>query len=359
MPGEGLFALLRPIYISLGTLSLLCGVLVFVAFLKSVFRPSRAAENMTPAEKQLWVFIASMSVCDAILSIKFLVPALLDHLTDNPNTEECLMEALIGQFFAIAGVLWYAAVVMCLILELTGKASKMVSLRISAPIGVWGYSLVATVFVWSMDGFGPSADGTCWITSNWYRLTFFVPVWLAMMLGFILLVCALCNCNALGRRLPCYSLTRSILFMAAFVFVWIWVVVLRIYEAVVPPGQEPPPQLILLHACGVSSQGLVNFLLWVTSPSLAAVLTPPAFCKRLRCCGVSELSQPLRATSHHAVNSLSVQADLVHYDPRLNPDERPSFGAELTPRTHEELLMLAEETVDFPSSIADYRGLSD
>jgi len=270
------------------------------------------------------------------------------------------MQALIGQLFAIAGVLWYAAVVICLILELTGRGLQMGVLRVSAPVFVWGYSIIATIYVWAMDGFGPSADGTCWITTgNWYRLTFFIPVWISMMLGFILLGCALCNCNALGRRLPCYSVTRSILFMAAFIFVWIWVVVLRIYEAVVP-NEEVPETLIVLHACGVSSQGLVNFLLWVTSPSLAAVLAPPAFCKRLRCCNDSELSLPLQGNTPSARamnNSLSIQGELVFSDPRLNPDDRPSFGAELTPRTHEELLMLAEENVESP--IAEYRGLAD
>lgn len=358
----GLFALLRPIYIILGSLSLICGMLVCFAYLKSVFRPTRAAENMKPEEKQLWVFITSMSVCDAVLSLKFLLPAIFNHLGETPDSADCLMESLIGQFFAIAGVMWYATVVVCLITEIMGRGPKITVMRVTAPVVVWGYSIVVTVFVWVMGGFGPSADGTCWIIpGNWFRLTFFLPMWISLMLGFVLLVCALCNCNALGRRLPCYSLTRSILFMSAFIFVWVWVVVLRVYEAV-RPGEEPPEQLILLHACGVSSQGLVNFLLWVTSPSLAAVLTPPAFCKRLnKCCG-DDRSLPLfqERVLIHEPNSLSVRTDMPTYgDCRFQPDNRASFQTELTPRTHEELLLLAGDNIDFPPNIADYRGLTD
>jgi hypothetical protein len=311
---------------------------------------------MKPEEWQLWVFIASMSVCDAILSLKFLLPALLDHLTESPASADCMMESLIGQLFAIAGVMWYATVVVCLIMEIRGRGPRMVVLRVPAPLIVWGYSIFATLLVWYLDGFGPSADGTCWIKpGNWYRLTFFIPMWLSLLLGFVLLGCALCNCNALGRRLPCYSLTRSILFVAAFIFVWVWVVVLRIYEAVA--HGDPPEHLVLLHACGVSSQGFVNFLLWVTSPSLAAVLTPPAWC-RIRCWRKAEVPR-LQAdliSPRGLNNSLSVQPDL--YDPRIYLDDGPSFGAELTPRTHEELLMLGENA-EFPSNIADYRGLTD
>jgi len=177
----------------------------------------------------------------------------------------------------------------------------------------------------------------------------------------VLLVCALCSCNKLGRRFPCFSLIRSIVFMAAFVFVWIWVIVLRFYEALAP-GITPPEQLIVLHASGVSSQGFVNFLVWVTSPSLAAVLRPPACFRKCRNPSSrllmdSSIQYPVAAAgpllgARQPVNSLS-GARLLSPVGSGSTDNRVSY--ELSPRTHESLLVLD----DGEPPHMGYRGIAD
>lgn len=192
---------------------------------------------------------------------------------------------------------------------------------------VWAYSAMAAIVPLAAGQYGPASDGTCWIhgSHNLFRLLFYIPLTLFLVLGITLLSYASCAMSAwtqLDSRARAHSnsadtlhgfeedelpfeddpaesdqeprqvqyaapfscacqggvLCRMMAFVGVFVLVWVWPCIFRWYQMSTDTSSTPPQLLMVLHQIGVSSAGFANCLVWITHPKLMEFIFDRSCC---------------------------------------------------------------------------------
>eukprot|EP01006_Ploeotia_vitrea_P042054 TRINITY_DN66601_c3_g1_i1.p1 TRINITY_DN66601_c3_g1~~TRINITY_DN66601_c3_g1_i1.p1 ORF type:complete len:419 (-),score=190.85 TRINITY_DN66601_c3_g1_i1:89-1345(-) len=226
-------------------------------------------------EKRLYHMVFWMSICDAIFSFKYLGTSLFGELQRPQVDLECYLEFIASQFFGLASLSWY----FCITLE-TFRALSIhtrFSMDPSVPpvyhAYVWGVSTATTLLAAAFGNVGPSQDGTCWISGkqNYWRLVFYAPLFLYIMTALALLA-YLCKYREFifagggAARLR----ARMIAFVLCFVIVWSWPCAFRLFEffTETKEHQSSPMLLVALHDFMNGIQGFVNFMIWMTTPTM-------------------------------------------------------------------------------------------
>ena len=188
-------------------------------------------------------------------------------------------------------------------------------------IVVWSYAALSSIVPLLLSEYGPAADGTCWIqgSHNPFRLLFYIPLTIFLVIGTVLLVFASCamqnwyqidtatraransgrNENGLEfnsdddesaeprpiEYIAPFSckckggmLCRMVAFVGVFVLVWIWPCIFRWYQMAADLASSPPQLLVVLHEIGLSSAGFANCLVWITHPALMEMVFDRSCC---------------------------------------------------------------------------------
>jgi len=105
----------------------------------------------------------------------------------------CLFEGVLGQFFGLASISWYFCITINALYALSPimnvNAATLKRREYMHHIFVWGISGVSTVIAGVFGEYGYDADGTCWIRGerNWFRMLFFFPLFVYIVVAMVLL----------------------------------------------------------------------------------------------------------------------------------------------------------------------------
>lgn len=217
-----------------------------------------------------------LSLCDSLLSLKFMVTAAYpgsDKL-ENIGTPSCYLQAGWAQFFGIGSIAWNGMISLNLIINLQKQGfARTSSLGKYYQFAVWGLALATTAVMYSdPKRIGPSGDGTCWVASNHdpFRLLFFIPLLFFFALSLASLV--LCFLRTQGVAGLSDASRRGVVlrmsvYTGVFLLCWSGPLAHRIYLLASTNEEEGPESLKTLDACGIAIQGFANAMVWLTNPS--------------------------------------------------------------------------------------------
>ncbi|GAM28446.1 hypothetical protein SAMD00019534_116220, partial [Acytostelium subglobosum LB1] len=237
------------------------------------------------------VFLSSL--CDLIFSFKYMVTSVIPNSQYIQNTEiGCYVQAGFQQFFGLAAISWSGMISFNLILTTAnpfkGNLNPSAMARLYH-LWVWGLSATTTVFLGvNYRMIGPSGDGTCWVADQQspMRLTFYIPLLLyfCLSLGSLIAVIyysayddagakeggATARASRNGMRL------RMCIFTAVFILCWLGDVVHRTAQWLGLSNNDinNPSLLMYFDVAGVSIQGFMNSLVWLTNPRFVNMLRP-------------------------------------------------------------------------------------
>jgi len=219
-----------------------------------------------------------LSVCDFFFSLKFLLSSIYNgnggssSLQDNEAA--CIAQSVFAQFFVTASISWIAMITLNLFLNLRNPLLQTDKYLVFYHMWVWGYSFVITVEMLLNDQYGKSGDGTCWIkenenkdATNWFQLTFFIPLLIYWILAIIVLIYASIRLRHQfpNRRTQEKVMKRMIFFVIVFIVFWIGPIVRRV-DQYFQEGDNIPIALQYWDGIAVSLQGFANAFVWLTHP---------------------------------------------------------------------------------------------
>ncbi|GAM18281.1 hypothetical protein SAMD00019534_014560, partial [Acytostelium subglobosum LB1] len=225
-----------------------------------------------------------LSICDLIFSAKYMITSVI------PNSQSlqqhmvwCNIQAALQQFFGLASISWSGMISLNLILTSANPFRNTSSLSKWYHVWVWGLSLVSTVLMFALDyeDIGPSGDGTCWLMNkkSLMRLSFFVPLMAYFALSIGSLITAFYysgNFSTLSDENRRGMLIRMSSYTAVFILCWLGPVIHRTVQWTEPSNNKngdssdssnfDPTPLMYFDAIGVSVQGFMNAIVWLTNP---------------------------------------------------------------------------------------------
>ncbi|KAN0014637.1 hypothetical protein ACTFIU_000955 [Dictyostelium citrinum] len=226
-----------------------------------------------------------LSVCDVLFSLKYLVTAVLPH-SDSFQTKRvaCYLQAGIQQFFGLASIGWSGMISLNLIIS-TSRPFENTSTYSKFYHGwIWSYSIVTSAILFkNYDVIGPSGDGTCWIKAEDkpLLLMFFIPLLAYFSISISSLIIAAISTrnksltstsgrnNSWSDRNRTGMLLRMSTYTLVFIVCWAGPLAHRISQ--IAGHHDAPNQanlLMFFDAIGVSIQGFMNALIWITNPSI-------------------------------------------------------------------------------------------
>eukprot|EP01121_Diplochlamys_sp_Union-15-3_P019861 TRINITY_DN7587_c0_g1_i1.p1 TRINITY_DN7587_c0_g1~~TRINITY_DN7587_c0_g1_i1.p1 ORF type:complete len:692 (-),score=84.07 TRINITY_DN7587_c0_g1_i1:5-2080(-) len=233
-----------------------------------------------------------LAVCDFGLSLKYLFISIYpgsEALQYKP--EGCLLEAIFSQFFGMASISWTGILSFNILFSIKYPFKQTATLEKWYHLYVWSLSALTTL-VLSIDGgkcvkYGPN-DGTCWVIPNRYTWLFFGPLILYVAISCGTVVLAVCR-TSLFYRASDYKrklMIRMVVYVGMFVLVWSGSCANGIYKFVCAKGHFSKDNycdqrrkqmcnstpLNAWDAFGVSLQGFVNAIIWLTNPGFLKTL---------------------------------------------------------------------------------------
>ncbi|KAN0047295.1 hypothetical protein ACTA71_001677 [Dictyostelium dimigraforme] len=225
-----------------------------------------------------------LSVCDVLFSLKYLVTAVLPH-SDSFQTKRvaCYLQAGIQQFFGLASIGWSGMISLNLIIS-TSRPFENTSTYSKYYHGwIWTYSIVTSAIMFkNNEVIGPSGDGTCWIKAEDkpFLLMFFIPLLIYFSISISSLIIAAISTrnrtlatngrnNSWSDRNRTGMLLRMSTYTLVFIVCWAGPLAHRISQ--IAGHHDAPNQasvLMFFDAIGVSIQGFMNALIWITNPSI-------------------------------------------------------------------------------------------
>ncbi|KAK5581389.1 hypothetical protein RB653_001421 [Dictyostelium firmibasis] len=227
-----------------------------------------------------------LSVCDVLFSLKYLVTAVLPH-SDSFQTKRfaCYLQAGIQQFFGLASIGWSGMISLNLIISTSRPFENPSTYSKFYHAWVWSYSIVTSAILFkNHDVIGPSGDGTCWIKAEDkpLLLMFFIPLLAYFSISISSLIIAAISSrnrsitstssgrnNSLSDRNRTGMLLRMSTYTLVFIVCWAGPLAHRISQ--IAGHHDAPNQasvLMFFDAIGVSIQGFMNALIWITNPSI-------------------------------------------------------------------------------------------
>jgi hypothetical protein len=248
------------LYLVASTMSLLSSlfVLVFFALQRGSFGNQFHAK-----------LVASLCTNDFFFSLRVLLVSasalLKNDFFSTPGTFGCYFVAWFGEMFGAGSLCWNFVLVFNLFFMVAKPNKYAVSdaniLFLCYSLFAWCTPLCLTLIVYFAGKMGIAADGTCWVTGDWY-LTTFIP----FLMYFAWAIFTLCFT---ARRLGAVSRwgdnarTRSVLelvvFTLAYSFIGFWPLVLFLHSGT---GYSYA-YLLLADALSSGSTGFVNSIVWI------------------------------------------------------------------------------------------------
>ncbi|KAM9967453.1 hypothetical protein ACTFIW_001537 [Dictyostelium discoideum] len=225
-----------------------------------------------------------LSVCDVLFSLKYLVTAVLPH-SDSFQTKRvaCYLQAGIQQFFGLASIGWSGMISLNLIISTSRPFENSSSYSKFYHGWIWSYSIVTSAILFkNYEVIGPSGDGTCWIKAEDkpLLLMFFIPLLAYFSISISSLIIAAISTrnksltssttnNSWSDRNRTGMLLRMSTYTLVFILCWAGPLAHRISQ--IAGHHDAPNQasvLMFFDAIGVSIQGFMNALIWITNPSI-------------------------------------------------------------------------------------------
>eukprot|EP01132_Coremiostelium_polycephalum_P004756 gene4756-5935_t len=245
------------------------GSLAFLSFLGAFFVISTFITIRELRKHQTWM-VFFLSVCDVIFSLKFLVTAVLpDSAHFQDGGVGCYLQAGVQQFFGLASISWSGMISLNLIIQSRQIFADPSVYSKWYHFWVWGLSIVTTVLMFSLGTIGPSGDGTCWIQGIKMRLLFFIPLLIYFSVSLSSLIIAAVYSRDSPDKNTTGMLLRMASYTAVFILCWLGPLIHRIVQVSGKSNDsiQDPNFLMFIDAIGVSIQGFMNAMIWLTNPS--------------------------------------------------------------------------------------------
>jgi hypothetical protein len=215
--------------------------------------------------------VVFLALSDFMLSLKFIATALYPGSASLQNIYEiCMLQAGWAQFWALASVSWNAIISLNLIIKLKSPFTNSAGYEKYYHVWVWGLSSLTTAALVMTQSFGKSGDGTCWFpeySQPYYKLLFFAPLLAYFGVSFASLVVYLQRLKTLGndRRVA----FRMTLYVFIFIMFWTGPLVHRFIQIFYPDDvlNDDSGVLVYIDVVSITSQGAINALVWLTSPT--------------------------------------------------------------------------------------------
>lgn len=183
----------------------------------------------------------------------------------------CTLEGIWYQFFGMASISWNGVISFNLIISLrypfTNPAKYARVYHVFVTLMAVS-TTVAVSFVNGLHSYGPSGDGTCWISGdkNLWKLVFFVPLviyWALALLSFAVALLSYRYLQLQANVARGSIILRMLMFSFIFIVCWSGSLAHRITQYF---GDTSWP-FLYWDVIGVSLQGFGNALVWITSPA--------------------------------------------------------------------------------------------
>eukprot|EP01103_Thecamoeba_quadrilineata_P000489 TRINITY_DN10421_c0_g1_i1.p1 TRINITY_DN10421_c0_g1~~TRINITY_DN10421_c0_g1_i1.p1 ORF type:complete len:740 (+),score=85.71 TRINITY_DN10421_c0_g1_i1:162-2222(+) len=216
--------------------------------------------------------ILFLSACDFMFSLKYAVTSLAPNstaLASDPTF--CHVQALWGQFWGISSISWNGLISLNLLLSLMFPFKSTQKYTLPYHAFVWTFALTTTLiqgFTYDEKYLQQSADMTCWDTKPWVAYTcFFVPLLFYMFLAIVVATYGIYSLVIMKKTTPERRniVFRMILYISVFLICWSGPIVNRLYLQI--DHHNELTGLQYWDIVGVTIQGFLNALVWLTNPS--------------------------------------------------------------------------------------------
>jgi hypothetical protein len=217
---------------------------------------------------------------EALYSLKYFVSALFwaagfldDRASFHVIPDDCFTSVAYGQFFGMAAISWNACWMVDILFTLFQPLRNTATHLRWYHAFVWSMAAGTTLIVAATSGHSASDAHTCWLRgdavggSSW---SFEAPLFAYLLLALASLAAAVCRLRspaAAAARLRSSVLARHLLYVAAFVVVWIFPVV----HAFLDPLRQGTA-LTVSDAVAVGGQAALSVAIRLTEPSTRLLL---------------------------------------------------------------------------------------
>jgi len=298
------------IYYIMAPLSMVSSLFIIITFL-------RFPKKLFTSQASHLKFVFFQAVCDFLFSLRFLLTALyirpewisygsVPVIPLVPVNESagivpswtgpdafCVTLGFTGQFFMIASVSWNL-MVSIQILQLFWFRRRYDYADISSSetpqsstlyhhIFVWLFSFIASIAPLILRQYGATTNG-CWITEEYHetRLVLFIfPLSAFLISSLIILIICLSKMQIISLRVVYaqqfdpdnFFPTMRLLVAYTMVFILFWIspVILRVLEII----HQHPIALVYGDIISISTQGMANALVWLSSVYIRDLIFTP------------------------------------------------------------------------------------
>lgn len=266
----------------LSLISVVAACYVLLSAIKLRKQISKLKDNYNSQSQHGRLFLIEsvqcLALCDVVLESLWLwiflsmsMPNKIGKLSDSLPNIGCIIRGFLMNLFDTAGMSWNGIIAFNVlrILIFKHRLNKLTTELKWYHIYVWSLSFTASIIPFFGDAYGKvdndNAYFQCWINNTYYQLCFYIPAILYWLIALILMIYVIYL--RIFNIIPKLNM-KLIYFTAVFTFIWICMIIERVYSIFnIKHNNHVPVSLLWIHHIAAASIGLGNAIVWGTNPT--------------------------------------------------------------------------------------------